>query len=86
MNGFIINTIPEKMYGFIKGEDGRQYFFHASEVVVPYISSNLDFAHYLKHGIRVEFDKAESGKGPRATNVIVEGMEVDAETNEQQDN
>ena len=81
MNGWIINVMADKMYGFIKGEDGRQYFFHASEITSPFIANNVDFAYYVKQGVQVEFDKAESDRGPRATNVILLGEDNAAETN-----
>ena len=28
MKGTISTYLPEKQYGFIKGEDGKDYFFH----------------------------------------------------------
>jgi cold shock CspA family protein len=31
MKGTIKTYLPEKQYGFIKGDDGKDYFFHESE-------------------------------------------------------
>ena len=28
MKGTITTYLPEKLYGFIKGDDGKDYFFH----------------------------------------------------------
>lgn len=31
MQGTIKTSLPEKQYGFIKGDDGKDYFFHESQ-------------------------------------------------------
>lgn len=53
----------EKRYGFIRGEDGIEYFFHRSEVA-PGISFES-----LEEGERMFFEPTESTKGPRAEGV-----------------
>lgn len=62
MNGKIKN-INERGFGFIRAEDGKEYFFHHSGV----ISIFDDF----REGDAVTFDIEPSPKGPRATNVQV---------------
>lgn len=54
-------------YGFIRGDDGQDFFFHYTEL------QNSDLA-LLREGQRVTFEPAPgpSHKGPRANNVIVE--------------
>jgi len=78
MKGWVITRFPDKMYGFIKGQDGRQYFFHASEVTEPILRNNLDFSYFVTLGMQAEFEASLGDKGPRATNVklgIVRGQE-----------
>ena len=50
----------EKKYGFITGDDGKDYFFHASGV-----SNDI----YLKDGDNVEYKVVEGERGPKAVDV-----------------
>ena len=50
----------EKKYGFITGDDGKDYFFHASGV-----SNDI----YLKDGDNVEFKVVEGERGPKAVDI-----------------
>jgi len=67
-NGTVRGTIArlrsDKGFGFIKGPQGIQYFFHKSAVR----DSSFDT---LSEGDAVTFlpDESESGKGPRAEEV-----------------
>ncbi len=36
MKGKIINFNQEKSFGFILGENGQNYFFHTSDVNLPF--------------------------------------------------
>ena len=58
-----IKTLTEKGFGFITVDDEeKDLFFHGNELKgVKY--------EELKVGDRVSFDKADSEKGPNATNV-----------------
>ena len=58
-----IKKLIDKGFGFITvdGED-KDLFFHGNEL------KNVKFEE-LKEGDRVSFDKANSPKGPNATNV-----------------
>jgi len=59
----IIKNLTDKGFGFITvdGED-KDLFFHKNEL------KDVTFEE-LKEGDKVSFDKADSPKGPNATNV-----------------
>ena len=61
--GTIKKVVSERGFGFISGEDGKEYFFHRGA-----LDSSLDFDR-LNGGERVEFDVESNPKGPRATRV-----------------
>ncbi|MCK4386220.1 MAG: cold shock domain-containing protein [candidate division Zixibacteria bacterium] len=60
--GKIKRIIRERGFGFISAEDGREIFFHQSEL------QNIDF-DTLVEGDQLEFDVVKGQKGPAATNV-----------------
>ena len=62
MTGTIRTLRVDKGFGFIKGETGKEYFFHQSAI---YGESIAD----LREGDGVEFEVADSPKGPRAADV-----------------
>ena len=62
MNGTIKKVVADRGFGFITGEDGVEYFFHADEL------RGLDFAR-LKAGDSLIFETKASAKGPRAVDV-----------------
>ena len=64
MTGTIKTLLTEKGCGFIKGEDGVDYFFHRSAL------KNVSFDE-LERGREVTFEDAEGEKGPRAEDVYV---------------
>ena len=49
-----------KNYGFIAGDNGKDYFFHSSD-----IPNEL----YLKEGDKVEFKIADGDRGPKAVEI-----------------
>ncbi|MBR9683828.1 cold-shock protein [Candidatus Woesearchaeota archaeon] len=61
-----------KGFGFINGDDGKDYFVHVSEV---------GEGKYLNEGDRVTFDGVEDEKGLKAKNIQLagEGSEAPAE-------
>ena len=64
MTGRVLVWFPERGYGKIRGHQGadrRSYFAHASELVEVLA---------LTPGLLVEFNVVETGKGPRAVEVI----------------
>jgi CspA family cold shock protein len=65
MKGTVKNYKADKRFGFIVGADGRtEYFFHASAV------KNAN-SESIREGMEVEFEPAESDKGPRAEDVYL---------------
>ena len=60
MSGTIKRLVSEKGFGFVAGQDGREYFFHQS--------SCQSFAT-LREGQSVTFEAGQGPKGPRAENV-----------------
>ncbi len=62
MMGTIRTLRVDKGFGFIKGETGQEYFFHQSAIYGEGIAD-------LRVGDGVEFEVADSPKGPRAANV-----------------
>ena len=63
MKGTIKKLTRDRFYGFIRAEDGVDYFFHQRE-----LHGGLVFED-VKEGQAVVFDQQESPKGPRAVNV-----------------
>lgn len=63
MNGTISKVIAEKGFGFIKGDDGQEYFVHRSAVRDGAVFEQL------REGQAVSFDAGRGDKGLRADNV-----------------
>jgi CspA family cold shock protein len=61
--GTIKKVVSDRGFGFITGEDAKDYFFHRDA-----LDESLDFDR-LRGGERVEFDIESSPKGPRAGRV-----------------
>jgi cold shock protein len=62
--GIIRRLLEHRGFGFIQGEDGRNVFFHRSEVLhVPFQA--------LQEGQAVEFSVEETPQGPKARRVYV---------------
>jgi CspA family cold shock protein len=64
MRGQIARVVMDKGFGFIKGSDGVERFFHRSSVL------NVTFEE-LREGQEVEFEHEHGDKGPRANQVTV---------------
>ena len=62
-NGTIKKLVSDRGFGFIAGDDGKEYFFHRS--------ATADFDR-LVGGEQVTFEIEQSPKGPRAGRVQVE--------------
>jgi len=60
--GYVRWWSSDKGHGFIRGEDGKDYFVHFSCV-------NGEGRKNLERDEEVSFDEAVTPKGPRATNV-----------------
>ena len=61
-NGTIKRLVSEKGFGFVLGQDGREYFFHQSACTGIRFDS-------LREGQSVTFEAGQGPKGPRAENV-----------------
>ena len=61
--GTIKKVVSDRGFGFITGEDGKEYFFHRDG-----LTASLDFDR-LSGGERVEFEVEQSPKGARAKSV-----------------
>jgi CspA family cold shock protein len=64
MNGKVTKVYKDKGFGFIKGSDGVDYFFHRSSV------RNRSF-NDIRDNDEVTFEESENEKGPRAEDVYV---------------
>ena len=64
MNGTIARLLMDKGFGFIKGEDGQEYFMHRSVVRDGSFEG-------MWEGQKVTFDGGRGDKGLRAENVRV---------------
>lgn len=62
MKGTIKTYLPEKKYGFIKGDDGKDYFFHQSEF------RDKDHIEKLCEEAFVNFDQQATPRGYKAKN------------------
>lgn len=62
MKGKIKTLIRGRGYGFIEAEDGREIFFHRTDL----LDGEFDT---LEEGQHVQFDVESGTKGPKAANV-----------------
>lgn len=67
MTGVVAKIVEDRRFGFIKGEDNVQYFFHQSDLSGFWEDLVEDINR--KKRIEVEFTSSKSAKGPRASNV-----------------
>jgi CspA family cold shock protein len=62
--GRIKKIIHDRGFGFVRGEDGNEVFFHRTEL------TTVDFDS-LEEGQSVSYEVVNSPKGPRARNLKV---------------
>lgn len=62
MDGKVARVLTDKGFGFIKAQDGTEYFFHRSAVEGAVFET-------LETGDKVSFEEEDSSKGPRANHV-----------------
>jgi len=60
--GTVKRLMRERGFGFIAAEDGREIFFHRSEL------QNVEF-DALQQGDQLEFNVTKGDKGPKATDI-----------------
>jgi CspA family cold shock protein len=63
MKGVIKKLTRDRSFGFIRAEDGVDYFFHESELKGGIVFEDIH------EGEAVEFQPTETGKGPRAIDI-----------------
>ncbi|MBS1816743.1 MAG: cold shock domain-containing protein [Acidobacteria bacterium] len=63
MNGTIKKLTRDRAYGFIRAEDGVDYFFHESELHGGIVFDDIH------EGERVVFEPQQGPKGPRAVDI-----------------
>jgi CspA family cold shock protein len=61
--GTVKRLISDRGFGFIAGEDGKEYFFHRDAIEQPLVFESL------QPGENVEFEVTSGPKGPRAARV-----------------
>lgn len=71
MDGIVLRMNDAKFFGFIKGADKKEYFFHKSDTVSDFGELVDDFYQSGEGKIKVRFDPDDTPKGPRARNVTV---------------
>lgn len=70
--GTVSNIVIAKKYGFITGENGREYFFHRSSMYNDSWDKLVEDFNYFGGGkIKVSFEPIKAPKGPRAEDVRV---------------
>jgi CspA family cold shock protein len=62
-SGTVKKLVADRGFGFITGDDGKDYFFHRDA-----LDRSLDFDR-LNGGEAVSFTVEQSPRGPRASNV-----------------
>jgi len=62
MNGTVKFYNFKKRFGFITGEDGKDYFVH---------ETGIEDKNAIKDGVNVEYEVIEDEKGAKAVNVKV---------------
>jgi CspA family cold shock protein len=62
-SGTVKKVVADRGFGFITGDDGKDYFFHRTDLVAPL---NLDG---LAGGEPVTYEVEAGPKGPRAIQV-----------------
>lgn len=66
MKGIVKKVIPNRNYGFIKGTNGGEYFFHREDFSGHWDDLEVDSSN---QEVEVTFEIVDSPKGPRASKV-----------------
>lgn len=67
LHGIIARVFPDKDYGFIRADDGREIYFHKNAVL------DEDFSH-LRPGVEAHFAEEEGENGPQASTLRAYGL------------
>ena len=78
MEGTVKWFNTRKGYGFIKGDDGEDYFFHHTVIKQ---------GTFIRDNDRVSFDSAQTERGKQAQNVVLlqKGSEIEQKEEEPQE-
>lgn len=68
MEGTVVRLMSDKRFGFIRGDDDQDYFFHQQDLNGFFDDLVEDFN--TKRQIKVIFDPTQGQKGLRAANVV----------------
>ncbi len=60
MRGKVLIYNDEKKFGFVKGQDGKKYFFHLEDWIIK---------EEPRKGFIIEFETKETAKGPKAIGI-----------------
>lgn len=69
MNGTVSNLLIKKSFGFIRGENGQEYFFHRDDTR-NWDKVHSDWENPSVDKLKVTFNPISTPKGPRAKDVI----------------
>lgn len=72
MTGTVSNLIIAKGFGFIRGENGQEYFFHRDDLKNNWENFCSKWNDPGVAQINVSFEARSTPKGPRADNVRIE--------------
>ena len=72
MTGTIKTIVFNRGYGFLTAPDGKEYFFHYSDLAAGAFRD-------LAAGATMEFEPSETPKGPRAIKVRAAGESIEVE-------
>lgn len=65
MTGKIVRLVRDKGFGFLRGSDGKEYFFHRSAI------QNAEWDSVQEGAPISQFIDADGPKGPRAESVFL---------------
>lgn len=71
MQGTIIKLMPEKGFGFIRGENKVEYFFHRSALKNVHLEELHTGQEVTFEDVEGTIDNSGRSKGPRAEDVFV---------------
>lgn len=71
MVGLVSNIVAAKKFGFISSDNGKEYFFHAQDMLTDWDELVRNFTSVGGGKIQVTFEPDKTPKGPRARNVEV---------------
>lgn len=71
MTGTISNIVVAKKFGFISGENGKEYFFHMKDIITDWDELVSDFSNSSGGKVKVIFKPTKTPKGLRANDVSV---------------